>query len=185
MGNHGNNPKKGSQTKVGPFTLEQMMMIFNYLEDQPRNQAIFAVGVSTNLRASDILKLTVLETRMGLRRGHLNVWEKKTKKFRQISITNDLRGALTRLLDLIGAETEQDSAKFIFANPWTGEKLCTGTLTKLVAKWADWLGIDDQDNYGSHSLRKTWGFLQRTILKTEIPLLMSMYGHSTQRQTLE
>ena len=184
MGNHGNNPKPGSHTKVGPFTLEQMMMIFNYLEGQPRNQAIFAVGVSTNLRASDILKITVLETRMALKRGYLMVWEEKTKNFRQITITNDLRGALERLLAIIGEPTKEDATKFIFANPYTGEQLTTETLNRLVKKWADWLGIKDH-NYGSHSLRKTWGFLQRTILKTEIPLLMSMYGHSTQRQTLE
>ena len=39
-------------------------------------------------------------------------------------------------------------------------------------------------NYGSHTLRKTWGYWQRTERGTAIPLLMEAFGHATQRQTL-
>jgi hypothetical protein len=41
------------------------------------------------------------------------------------------------------------------------------------------------ENYGSHTLRKTFGYHQRVTAKTDIPQLMVMYNHSTQRQTLK
>ena len=40
-------------------------------------------------------------------------------------------------------------------------------------------------NYGSHSLRKTWGYHQRKRFCVDIPTLMVMYNHSSQKQTLD
>ena len=39
------------------------------------------------------------------------------------------------------------------------------------------------ENYGSHSLRKTWGFWQYKH-ETPIPLLIEAFGHQMQRQTM-
>ena len=40
-------------------------------------------------------------------------------------------------------------------------------------------------NYGSHTLRKTWGYMQRKKQDVPVPLLMQALGHATQRQTME
>ena len=56
------------------------------------------------------------------------------------------------------------------------------TLNNLVKDWCRKVNL--KGNYGSHSLRKTWGYMQRTKQDTPIPLLMQTFGHATQQQTL-
>jgi len=53
----------------------------------------------------------------------------------------------------------------------------------MVKAWCADVGL--RGNYGSHTLRKTWGYHQLRINNAPIPLLMDAYGHATQRQTLE
>ncbi|MEE8044295.1 MAG: tyrosine-type recombinase/integrase [Thermodesulfobacteriota bacterium] len=64
-----------------------------------------------------------------------------------------------------------------------GRALGVPALNRMVKKWCRNIGLNE--NYGSHTLRKTWGFQQRTLKKTPIPLLMDAFGHSSQQQTLE
>ncbi len=45
--------------------------------------------------------------------------------------------------------------------------------------------INPKGNYGSHTLRKTWGYHRRVTFGTDLPRLMVCFNHSTQRQTLE
>lgn len=52
----------------------------------------------------------------------------------------------------------------------------------MVKMWCQNVGL--KGNYGSHTLRKTWGYWQRLERGTAIPLLMEAFGHATQRQTL-
>ena len=53
----------------------------------------------------------------------------------------------------------------------------------MVKTWCAEVGL--RGNYGSHSLRKTWGYQQRVLKGKPIPLLMSAFGHATQSQTLD
>jgi len=55
-------------------------------------------------------------------------------------------------------------------------------LNFLVKKWC--ADINLRGNYGSHTLRKTWGYIQRTHFGHSLPELMEVYGHATQKQTL-
>lgn len=52
----------------------------------------------------------------------------------------------------------------------------------MVKTWCQHVGL--KGKYGSHSLRKTWGYWQRLERGTAIPLLMEAFGHATQQQTL-
>ncbi|ETX01752.1 MAG: hypothetical protein ETSY2_36695 [Candidatus Entotheonella gemina] len=63
-----------------------------------------------------------------------------------------------------------------------GEVLTVPTLTHLVKTWSQAVGL--RGNYGSHSMRKTWGWWQYKRGKP-VPLLMEAYGHATQKQTLD
>jgi integrase len=54
-------------------------------------------------------------------------------------------------------------------------------VSRKVKGWCRDIRLDG--NYGSHSLRKTWGFWQYKC-GTPIPLLMEAFGHQTQRQTM-
>ena len=57
------------------------------------------------------------------------------------------------------------------------------TVSNLVKSWCQSANL--KGNYGSHTLRKTWGYMQRKKQNTPVPLLMRAYGHASQRQTLE
>ena len=69
-------------------------------------------------------------------------------------------------------------------NLFTGQRGCltVTTVSTMVKTWCQDVGL--KGNYGSHTLRKTWGYWQRTERGTAIPLLMEAFGHATQRQTL-
>jgi integrase len=54
--------------------------------------------------------------------------------------------------------------------------------TNLVKSWCQAVGLEG--NYGSHTMRKTWGWWQYKRGKP-VPLLMEAYGHATQKQTLD
>ena len=54
---------------------------------------------------------------------------------------------------------------------------------RLVKQWSR--AINLKGNYGSHSLRKTFGYHQRVTFGRGIPELMVVFNHSTQHQTLD
>ena len=62
-----------------------------------------------------------------------------------------------------------------------GDVLTVPTVTNLVKSWCAAVGL--KGNYGSHTMRKTWGWWQYKRGKP-VPILMEAYGHSTQKQTL-
>ncbi|MFC1533362.1 hypothetical protein ACFL7M_08375 [Thermodesulfobacteriota bacterium] len=56
-------------------------------------------------------------------------------------------------------------------------------LNRLVKSWARELNL--RGNYGSHTLRKTFGYIKHTVQGASLPELMVCFNHSTQRQTLD
>ena len=59
-----NRPKKGSQIKVDPIKKRKdIESIKKLLADNPRNSALFTIGINTNLRASDLLRIKVGQVR--------------------------------------------------------------------------------------------------------------------------
>ena len=45
--------------------------------------------------------------------------------------------------------------------------------------------LDLKGNYGSHTLRKTFGYMHRTVHGTDIPTMMTIFKHSSQKLTLD
>ena len=56
------------------------------------------------------------------------------------------------------------------------------SVHRLVKGWCR--AINLRGNYGSHTLRKTFGYHQRVTFGTDLPTLMEIFNHSTQKQTL-
>ena len=71
----------------------------------------------------------------------------------------------------------------LFPSQITGQALLVPTLNNMVKKWCAEAGL--RGNYGSHTLRKTWGYHQRMKQKAALPLLMEAFGHTSQAQTLD
>jgi integrase len=173
-----NRPQKGDHIKVDPIKRRKdIESIKKLLGDDPRNFALFTIGINTNLRASDLLRIKVGQVRDLKPGDEIELKEKKTGKSRRITLNKVCVQAIQRLL----ASRPYTDEELLF----TGQR---GTLTvpsvhRLVKGWCR--SINLRGNYGSHSLRKTWGFHQRVTFGVDIPRLMVCFNHSTQRQTLD
>ena len=175
MSNNPNHPKKGSTIKVEPIRhLKDIKAIKRLLQDSPRDFCLFTLGINTNLRASDLLAITA-----GIVRNEeeLVLKEKKTGKERRITLNPAAQKAILRLLD--SREYDDDDRLF------QGQRgpLTVPTVNRLVKGWCK--AINLKGNYGSHTLRKTFGYHQRVTYGRGLPELMTVFNHSTQKQTLD
>jgi integrase len=193
-----NHPKKGDPIKVEPIrTTKDIKAIKRFLADNPRDLAIFTLGINTNLRASDILKITVGMVRYLKPEDHFTVRETKTDKERSITINQTVFGAIQNLLATIPDAGDEEllfqsrkhklrktisSSDGVVRQP-SKREISVPSLNGMVKGWCKEINLTG--NYGSHTLRKTFGFMHRTVNKTDLPTLMTMFNHSSQRQTLE
>ena len=62
-------------------SLEDIQLIRRMLQEKPRDLALFTIGINTNLRASDLLRLRVCQVRDLEPGDSIDINEKKTGKF--------------------------------------------------------------------------------------------------------
>ncbi len=173
-----NHPKKGSVIRVDPIrNMKDIKSIRKLLADQPRNLALFTLGTNTNLRASDMLGIKAGQVRGLKPMDEIELRERKTGKLRRITLNKPVVEAITALL----AEFPYHDDDSLFR----GQRgpLTVPSLTRLVKSWC--AAINLQGNFGSHTLRKTWGYHQRVTFGRSLPELMVCFNHSTQKQTLD
>jgi integrase len=51
----------------------------------------------------------------------------------------------------------------------------------MVKKWCGDAGLTG--NFGSHTLRKTWAFLQYTVFNTDLSIISDQLNHSSMKTT--
>jgi integrase len=179
-GMNSNHPKSGSRITVDPIRkIRDVKAIKAILASKPRDLALFTLGINTNLRASDLLRITVGMVRDLEPGDEFVLNEKKTGKERRITLNKTVITALRGYLD----ETDLvDSAPLFQSQRSNGQALTVPSVNRLVKQWCRLINL--KGNYGSHSLRKTWGYHQRVTHRVDIPVLMECFNHSSQKQTL-
>lgn len=177
-----NHPKPGSSIKVDPIkNTRDIATIKRMLADRPRDLALFTLGINTNLRASDLLRIKVGQVR-GLKPGdEITLKEKKTGKGRRITLNKAVISAVKGLLASEAYQGSQDG-DYMFKSQ-RADVLTVQSVHRLVKSWCG--AINLKGNYGSHTLRKTWGYHQRVTFGVGLPELMVAFNHSSQRQTLD
>jgi len=174
-----NHPQKNSTIKVEPIRdIRDIRAIKKMLADNPRNLCLFVLGINTNLRASDLLRLTAGQVRHCKPGDEITLKEKKTGKSRRINLN---KSSVAAIKELLASTPLPDNTPLFFSQ--RGEVLTVPSINRLVKSWCR--AINLKGNYGSHTLRKTFGYHQRVQLNTSIPELMVMFNHSNQRQTLD
>lgn len=176
-----NHPQKGSIIAVDPIkAVKDIRAIKKLLDDKPRDLALFVIGINTNLRASDLTRITLGQVRPLKAGESFTIREKKTGKVRGVVLNKDCLEAIKGYLALRlgGADNEP-----LFRSQRGDKALSPIAINRLVKAWCS--SINLKGNYGAHSLRKTWGYHQRVAFKVDIPTLMMAFGHATQRQTLK
>jgi integrase len=177
-GENFNHPQKGSIIIVEPVKdFKDIKSIKRLLSDRPRDLCLFTIGINTNLRASDLLWLTAGQVRKLKAGNELVIKEKKTGKRRRITINKAVSASIQALL----ASREYNDNQELFQ----GQRGCltVSSVNRLVKSWCK--AINLKGNYGSHTLRKTFGYHQRVTFGRGIPELMTVFNHSSQKQTLD
>lgn len=177
-GQNSNHPSKGDRIKVEPIRdLKDVKAIKRLLKDKPRDYCLFVLGINTNLRASDLLQITTGMVR-GLKPGdEIELRERKTGKTRRINLNKACIDAIGWLL---ASRKYQDQDTLFKGQRGT---LTVPSVNRLVKHWTS--AINMRGNYGAHTLRKTFGYHQRVTFGRGIPELMTVFNHSSQRQTLD
>lgn len=139
------------------------------------------MGINTAYRANELLSLTVGQV-APLKAGDLlDVKQSKNQKYRSTAINNVTVLAIQNWLEHYPKAKHQDAP--LFLSNRRNRALTVAAINRLVKKWCKEIKLTG--NYGSHTLRKTWGYHQRIQNQTSVALLMRAFGHSTETQTME
>ena len=165
--------------RVDPIRkLEDIERIKASLLDRPRDHALFVVGINVALRAIDLLSIKAGQVKDLAPGEYFFIAERKTSKRRSVIINKESHRAIHRylssrhgLLDTDPLFPSRKGVRSAISRYW---------LNRMVQSWCE--GI--KGDYGSHSLRKTWGYQQRVRFKTDTPTLMRAFNHSSEAQTL-
>lgn len=147
-----------------------------YTENR-RDYALFVVGINTAFRCGDLVSITVGDVRGKKAGDDVVVREEKTGKLRRVTLNDNSAEAIDRLLRTIPEANDHD---FLFSGQ--RGKMSVSYVNRLVKRWCSEAGLNGQ--FGSHTLRKTWGYHQRVTFGSDIEHLMLAYNHSSPRQTL-
>lgn len=174
-----NHPKKGSSIKTYPIRdLKAIKRIKKLYEDKPRDLCLFTLGINTAYRANELLSLTVGQVDYLMVGDMLEIKQSKTKKYRPITINQACIDSIDKWLK-VHPDPRPDAPLFISQ---TGKALTVGSVIKMIKKMCREVGL--RENYGSHTMRKTWGYQARMRFNVPTRMLTTAYGHASEEETL-
>lgn len=161
---------------------KKLAQIKNLLRGQGRfrDLLLFAVGINTALRISDLLQLRFDHFLDEQKQIKKRFWikEQKRGKRHEIIINNSIREALKEYMSAYPV-ISNDSANFVFFNTKANsfaEPIKRGQAWKFIKSICKDVGLTG--NYGTHSLRKTWGYHAR-MQGVDLALIMHKLNHES------
>lgn len=173
-------PKKPKGVKSTVYPIRDRSAIERIkinLYPHTRNYALFVLGINTALRANELLSLKVKHVRNLKENDELSVYQRKTDRDRVVLINGTVIHALQRHIRTMRNDD------FLFRNNRQhNTPISVSYLGTLVKNWCAEVGLTE--NYGSHTLRKTWGYMQRKYNNASTLLLKQAFGHHHEWQTI-
>jgi integrase len=161
---------------------KKIAQIKNLLRGQGRfrDLLLFTVGVNTALRISDLLQLQIVQflDDRGRYRHRFWIHEQKRNKRHEVVINQSIREALKEYMEVYPGIAE-NSKHFVFFNTKTNgysEPIKRGQAWKFIVSICREVGLTG--NFGSHSLRKTWGYHAR-MQGVDLALIMHKLNHES------
>ena len=137
-----------------PLNQQQVKILRTMLEGKRLHTLLLNIGIDTMLRASDLLVLRTkdLMHESGEPKTELKVKQKKTGKHTLLMpLSENSREVIKRYL----IDTNMDD--YIFTGQLshlTREPISVKQYGRIVKGWMKMLGVEDIDQYASHSIRK-------------------------------
>jgi integrase len=178
-GENYNRPTKGSHITVDPIRkLKDIQAISKMLSDSPRDHLLFIMGINNGLRTGDLLKLNVGDVRHMRVGDSLIITEGKTGKRNVLVMNKSVYRSFQTYLNML----KPDDNAFLFKSRKGGKPITVQYVNNMVKKWA--MAINLKGNFGAHSLRKTWGYVQRTVYGVGFEVLCKRFNHSSPAITM-
>lgn len=168
------------------YVLEDILKYFKYKNAKTnhqqfiidRNYIMLLLGFNCGLRISDIVGIRVGD----IDYDHFKIKEKKTGKWNQIYINDDVADEINSYI----SRHDLKKSDYVFTSRQKNKKgkkkhITTTRAYQIIKNEIE--PLFDCDNLGTHTLRKTFGYLyyQRTH---DIAMLMSLFNHDKQETTL-
>lgn len=174
-----NHPKKGQRIRVEPVRrLKDITSIKKLLESRPRDHLLFVMGINNGLRVGDLLKLKVSDVER-LKPGQtITIREGKTGKENILMINKAVHKAIKNFLE----QMQPESDEFLFSSQKGRGPLTIQAVNVMIKRWTR--AINMRGNYGAHTLRKTFGYIQRTKFGVGFEVLAKRYNHASPAVTM-
>ena len=161
---------------------KKIAQIKNLLKGQSRYRdlLLFTVGINTALRVSDLLRLRIGDfvDHEGSVRNRFWIREAKRNKRNDVIVNDSITQALTEYRAAYPA-VETDPKHFAFFNTKTNNytsPIHRKHAWKVITTLCHDVGL--HGNYGTHTLRKTWGYHARQQ-GVDLALIMRQLNHNS------
>lgn len=149
--------------------------IFDYLKEKNvRDAVMFATGIYTGLRISDILSLKVRDVRG---KDYIYLREKKTGKEKRITLNRYLKNLYTSYI-----EGKKDYESLFAGRQRVNRPISRQRAYRILADAGKQFGIED--GIGTHTMRKTFGYHYYQKTK-DVATLMEIFNHAHESITLK
>ena len=169
------------RSKQKVFAIKQYILSDKYNERyKARDYLLFIFGINSALRISDLLSLKVKDVlnSQGEIKEYFKIKTSKTKRELKILINDSVKKALSNYFQ---QEQFPEPNDYLFKTN-TGHKLDRIRAWVLIKKWIEAVGLEPA-NYGTHTLRKTWGYHSRKHFGVPIELISDKLGHRSNAVT--
>jgi len=174
-----NHPPKGSSTIVEPIRNEKdIKAIRKLLSDNLRDHLLFVMGINNGLRVGDLLKLRISDVKAMKAGDSINIKEGKTGKQNILVINKTVHKVLTQYL----TEGQLSDEDYLFKSKKGNHPLTIQAVNANIKKWI--AAINLKGNYGAHSLRKTWGYIQRVNYGVGFEVSCKRFNHQSPTVTM-
>lgn len=183
-------------TIKNPLDLKRIQ---NYLKEKnDKLYILWMIGQNTGLRGSDIVKLTIYDLRQAIKNRKMIVVEQKIESIMTDKLKNNkpirktTRREIKRTVwinnDLIKSLKEfvygKASSEFVYPSRSKEGHIRRDSLGKAYKRALVKLGIaKEDDSVGTHTPRKTYGYIQYHEHNEDINFVQELFGHSSPKIT--
>ena len=174
-----NHPKRESKIVVSPIReTKDIESIKKLLSQNRRDLLLFTVGINNGLRCGDLLRLKVKDVKYLKPNDTLKIREQKTGEENVLMIN---KTTYKILHDYLNEQNPNDDDYLFKSRKGENNHLNVSSVNLLVKSWCKNINLTGND--GTHSLRKTFGYIQRKKFGVGIEILMKRFNHSSQYVT--
>lgn len=151
--------------------LSDLKRVEQILSKNKRDLLLFTIGINCGLRVSDILALNVEDVRG---KNYIQLVEKKTGKFKRFPINAKLKPMFEEFTKGLQGDNPLFMTKF------------QNRLGRVSAYYAIRLACKEanlEDKFGTHTMRKTFGYHHYQKFK-DVAMLQKIFNHSSPFVTL-